>query len=159
MGKKPPALARHELVRFMEEQGTAFLGALKPFDDERARRVGVTSRWSVCDLVAHIVGWQREALKRIPEIRRGDRGDRTYDVDAMNSAFVADLSGLGRAALVARLADQHLQLLTLAAEVEDRWLRPGSGVYEWLYNVGAEHFQEHLPRLQAWANELGLSKS
>jgi hypothetical protein len=116
----------------------------------------VTSHWSVVDLVAHMVGWQREALKRIPEIRRGDRGDRTYDVDAMNAAFVAELSGLGRAALVARLADQHLQLLTLAAEVEDRWLRPGTGVYEWLYNAGAEHFAEHLPRLRAWANELGL---
>ena len=159
MAEKPRALNRHELIRFMEAQGTAFLGALKSFDDERARRVGVTARWSVCDLLAHIVGWQREALKRIPEIRRGDRGDRTYDVDAMNAAFVAELGSLARAAQVARLADQHLQLLTLAAEVEDRWLRPGSGVYEWLYNAGAEHFAEHLPRLQAWAKELGPNKA
>ncbi len=152
------ALNRDELIRFMEEQGTAFLAILRQFDDERARRVGVTSRWSGVDLLAHMVGWQREALKRIPEIRRGDRGDRTYNVDAMNDDFVRELSGLGRAALAARLADQHLQILALAAEVEDRWLRPDTGVYEWLYNAGAEHFAEHLPRLRSWARDLGISE-
>jgi hypothetical protein len=159
MANRKPTLSREELIRFMEEQGTAFLAALKPFDGERAGRVGVTSRWSVVDLLAHMVGWQREALKRIPEIRGGDRDDRTYDVDAMNAAFVVELSPLGRAALVARLADQHLQLLALAAEVEEQWLHPETGVYQWLCNAGAEHFAEHLPRLQAWSKELGPNKS
>jgi chromatin segregation and condensation protein Rec8/ScpA/Scc1 (kleisin family) len=106
--------------------------------------------WSVKDLVSHLGSWMAEAEIQLLRIEAGTYVEETLDIDAMNAEFLAalrDQSWLtcwnqclaARAQMLSVWSRLHVQ-----TEAADRWVRKS----------GADHLDEHLPRLGEWVAEL-----
>jgi DinB superfamily len=76
---------------------------------------GVTGRWSLRDIIAHVTWWEEEALKHLPLIRSGGRPTR-YSVkyggiDAFNALMTAERQHLSLSEVLRQHDDVHAQLL------------------------------------------------
>ncbi len=107
-------------------------------------------QWSVKDLVSHLGSWMAEAEIQLLRIEAGTYVEEPLDIDAMNAEFLAALREQSwftcwNQCLAARA--QMLSVwsrLAVQTEAADRWVRKS----------GADHLDEHLPRLRDWVAEL-----
>lgn len=148
-----PKLSRPDLIASMEEAHADFLSLIERLASKEAGKVGATSRWSLRDLLAHMVGWHHEAMKRIPELVRGGQ-DRSYDVGEMNRKFVEGLKEIPWGLLLRDLRNMHSGLVGMAKEIPERFLDPRSGIYQWLYQVGCGHYRDHQEAVRQWVAQL-----
>lgn len=106
--------------------------------------------WSVKDLVAHLGSWMAEAETQLLRIEGGTYVDETLDIDAMNAEFLAALRDQPWAICWNQCLSARAMMLSVwmrlpeRTEAADRWVRKS----------GADHLDEHLPRLREWVAEL-----
>lgn len=151
-----PRLERKALIEAMEKAHAGFIHALEGLTPREAARAGATPLWSLKDLLAYMVGWHHEALKRVAELAGGAK-EKPYgskEIQAMNRKFVADLKGMPWGLLLKDLRNLHAGLVEMAKEVPERFLDPGSGVYKWLNQVGCGHYREHLEAVEKQVAQL-----
>jgi hypothetical protein len=106
--------------------------------------------WSVRDLAAHLGTWLAEGAAQLERIRAGTYTGHDVDVEALNASFLA------------AMADQPWEVAwILATSARSRLLQTWSGLTQptdeaawWIHKVGAEHYAEHLGRLEEWVAEL-----
>ena len=76
---------------------------------------GVTGRWSVRDIIAHVTWWEEEALKHLPLIRDGGRPPRypvTYGgIDAFNALMTEQRRDLSLAEVLWQHDEVHERLV------------------------------------------------
>jgi hypothetical protein len=76
---------------------------------------GVTGKWSVRDIIAHVTWWEEEALKHLPLIREGGRPPRysvTYGgIDAFNALMTERRRDLSLAEVLRQHDDVHERLI------------------------------------------------
>jgi hypothetical protein len=76
---------------------------------------GVTGKWSVRDIIAHVTWWEEEALKHLPLIRNGGRPTRYSikygGIDAFNAMMTAERQHLSLTAVRRQQRDVHARLL------------------------------------------------
>src|SRR5712692_8930968 len=68
---------------------TTFLDMCLQLDPRYAEQKDVLGQWSLKDIVAHLIGWDREAARRFRLFMAGPTEDLTYNVDEFNSQSVA----------------------------------------------------------------------
>jgi hypothetical protein len=106
--------------------------------------------WSVRDLVAHIGTWLAEAAVQLQRQIAGTYDGHDVDIDGLNAALLEAMhdqpwdvcwtqANAGRATMLAAWAE-----LTEPTDEAAWWIRKGA----------ADHYGEHLPRLEAWVAEL-----
>lgn len=76
---------------------------------------GVTGRWSVRDLIAHVTWWEEEALAHLPTILAGKRPAR-YSVryggiDAFNALRTMERRGLSTPEVIRQHHEVHARLV------------------------------------------------
>jgi hypothetical protein len=109
--------------------------------------------WSAKDLVAHIGGWLAQAGIVLERVRFGTYRPEEIDIDAINAATYEamretpfrDVRAQGVAARNQML--RAWRALPESSAEADRWIR----------KAGPDHYQEHLPRLREWVDEVGRS--
>ena len=84
-------------------------------DESRLLEPGVTGRWSVRDIIAHVTWWEEEALKHLPLVREGGRPTR-YSVkyggiDAFNALMTEQRKGLSLDEVLRQHDEVHARLL------------------------------------------------
>jgi hypothetical protein len=67
------------------------LAAVEQIPEDRHKTPGVCGYWNAQQVIAHLAGWQREALKRYRDFQQGDRTNAIYDMDAFNASSVEAL--------------------------------------------------------------------
>jgi hypothetical protein len=106
--------------------------------------------WSVKDLVAHLGTWMAEADLHLQRIEVGTETDEPRDIDALNAQFLEAMRDQDWSTVWAQAVAARAMLLGTwnrlggRSDVADQWVR----------KAGAEHHDEHLPRLRAWVAEL-----
>ena len=106
--------------------------------------------WTIKDMVAHLGTWMAEAENQLLRIESGTYVEENLDIDAMNAQFLATFRDQSwvtcwNQCLAARAMMLSVWMrLPQRTEAADRWVRKS----------GAEHLDEHLPRLRAWVAEL-----
>ena len=79
---------------------------------------GVTGRWSVRDIIAHVTWWEEEALKHLPLILEGGRPPRysvTYGgIDAFNALMTERRRDLSLPEVLRQHDDVHARLVDYA---------------------------------------------
>jgi len=151
-----PKLERKALIDAMEKAHAEFIRALEGLTPKEAGKVGATPLWSLKDLLAYMVSWQHEALKRVAELVGGAK-EKPYgpeEIAAMNRKFVEDFKGIPWGLLLRDLRNLHSGLVEMAKEVPERFLNPKSGVYKWLNQVGCGHYREHIEAVKKQAAQL-----
>jgi hypothetical protein len=106
--------------------------------------------WSAKDLVAHIGSWLAEAGVVLERIRAGTYRPEEIDIDAMNAEFFESLHDVA-----------FPDVRALAFTARNRMLRAWRSLPEssaeadrWIRKSGPEHYEEHLPRLGEWVEEI-----
>ncbi len=106
--------------------------------------------WSVRDVLAHLGTWLAEAQVQLERITAGTYEGHDVDVDGLNATF-----------LVAMRDQPWLVALVQAHSARTRMLQewyavsaPDAEAAWWAAKAGAEHYAEHLDRLEEWVAEL-----
>jgi hypothetical protein len=122
------------------------------FDDELASRPGYFAEgWSAKDALAHVGTWLAEAGAALEQIRGGSYVElRSDELDALNARFLDAMRDVS-------FTDVKSQATAARARMLHAWTQipePDEIAARWIAKSGPEHYQEHLPRLREWLDEL-----
>ena len=161
MAKAPPkslASWRRQAVRHIESTRRSTLAFIKTLPEEAIARPRTLDQWSVKDLLAHLMSCDEETVRRFKLIGRG-RGDQIFwfrsmaDADRFNAREVGKARRLGTAAVLARMAKAHDDVIEWLERLPIESLRDPSHewtVVEWLPVPGWRHEQGHLSEVKDW---------
>jgi DinB superfamily len=151
-GWRRQAIRRIETVR---RSTLAFVARVPEHDVARPRTI---DRWSVKDVLGHLMSCDEETVRRFKLIARG-RGDRIFwfesmaDADRFNARTVAAARRLSLAALLRRMQRAHADVLGWLGRLPLASLRDPSHAYtvvSWLPVPGWRHEREHLREIREW---------
>ena len=115
-------------------------------------------RWSVKDVLAHLLTCDEETLRRFRLIAAG-RAHRIHwfesmaDADRFNARSVARLRPVGLATVRRRLARVRAQMIAAFEHLPDEALRDPAHAYtvvQWLAAPGWSHERDHTREIAAW---------
>jgi hypothetical protein len=106
--------------------------------------------WSVKELVAHLGAWMADAEQHLLRIESGTEVDEPRDIDALNARYLAAFHDQDWTTAWMQAVSARSQMLTVWA----RLVTSTPAADAWVRKAGAEHEEEHLPRLRAWVAEL-----
>ena len=115
---------------------------------------GVTGRWSVRDIIAHVTWWEEEALKHLPLVREGGRPTR-YSVkyggiDAFNALMTEQRRHLSLAEVRRQHDEVHARLVAyVRAAPEELYVRETRFRRRLRLDTYA-HYPIHARAIRAW---------
>jgi DinB superfamily len=149
---------RRQAVRRIVASRRSTLAFLTRLPEREILRPRTQDRWSVKDVLAHLMSCDEETVRRLQLIARG-HGDRIHwfhdmaDADRFNARSVARTRGLGLPALLRRMERARADLIRWLEGLPAEALRDPSHQYtvvQWLPAPGWTHEQDHLSELRAW---------
>jgi hypothetical protein len=140
-----------ELIAAEDAGWNELHGLLDSLMPEQAERPGYYPEgWSAKDLLAHVGSWLAEAGVVLERIRAGTFQPEEIDVDALNEAFLEALRDVPLPQIRAQAAAARTRMLQELHGLDEV---PPEAAF-WISKGGAEHYQEHLPRLREWVSRL-----
>jgi hypothetical protein len=114
---------RTQLLKRMEARWLELLASYADLSAEHMTEPGVTGRWSVKDLIAHVTVWEDEALTHLPIVLAGRRPPR-YSVthggiNAFNALMTERNRGLPLAEILRRRDATHSRLMAFVGRVPE----------------------------------------
>lgn len=149
---------RRQAVRRIVASRRETLAFLQRLSEREILRPRTQDRWSVKDVLAHLLGCDDETVRRFRLIARG-RGDRIHwfddmaDADRFNARWVARGRRLGLRTLLRKMARARADLIRGLERLPIEALRDPSHEYtvvQWLPAPGWSHEREHLSEIRAW---------
>jgi hypothetical protein len=149
---------RRQAVRRMQATRKATLALVERVGEAELARPRTQDRWSVKDVLAHLLSCDEETNRRLRLIAQG-RADRILwfesmaHADRFNARSVARLRRVGLRPLLRRMARAHAELIERLQRLPVRSLSDPSHAYpvtEWLPAPGWSHEREHMSEVRAW---------
>jgi hypothetical protein len=134
-----------EEVRYLE-----FDALMDRLSREQKERVGYTERWSAKDVYAHLGCWFAEAMVALEQIRMGTYTPRKLDIEALNEEFYEVWKDQDLSAVEAEFWSSRTRMLQEWGRLHE----PNRLAQEWFKESGPNHYDEHLPRLREWVQEI-----
>ncbi len=135
-----------ELRAELEEAGTAFneaavLGIQQGHENEL-----VCGEWTLKDVMAHIIGWDREAVSRFEQFLLGAAEDLSYDIDSFNQRWVNEFNSFSRDQVLEELRSGQEQLQQLCSDIDREHILRDARYCEWLEAL-RDHYRHHTGQL------------
>lgn len=120
--------------------------------------------WAVKDVVAHILGWEREMTGALERLARGERptpeGVDYSDGDAWNAKFEAQMAAISPQTVLATWRQAHMNYVNAAKDVPEERYGERDGkpqtVNRLLQTSGTGHYEEHAEAIREWRKKEGL---
>ncbi len=106
--------------------------------------------WTAKDAVAHLGTWMAAGASVLRQIAAGTYREGELDVDAENARYLEAMRDVPLETVHLQASAAHHELLNAWAELPE--MTPAAA--RWVHKAGPEHYAEHLPRLEAWVEEL-----
>ncbi len=106
--------------------------------------------WTAKDAIAHLGTWMAQGAQTLRQIAAGTYREGELDVDAENARFLEAMRDVPLETVHLQAAAAHNELLSAWAQLPE--VTPEAAY--WVRKAGPEHYEEHLPRLDAWLEEL-----
>lgn len=141
-----------------DERYTELDGLLAPLTAAQLEQIGITDRWSVRDLLAHLVWWQQRMLARrrgeMPAILKiaGESDEAFWE--RANAAAVAAFSDRSGMEMLAVWRDSHRQMADLIASLSAADLADDDLIGNIVGN-STGHYEEHVPAVREFVARLG----
>jgi len=149
---------RRQAVRRMVAVRQSTLTFLPRLPEREIFRPRTQDRWSVKDVLGHLLGCDEETVRRFKLIARG-HADRIHwfhdmaDADRFNARCVARARRLRLPTLLRRMKRAHADVIKWFKRLPTTALRDPSHEYtvvSWLPAPGWNHEREHLSEIRAW---------
>ena len=115
---------------------------------------GVTGKWSVRDIIAHVTWWEEEALKHLPLIREGGRPPR-YSVayggiDAFNALMTDKRRHLTLAEVLRQRDEVHARLTAYVRDAPEELFTRETRFRRRLRLDTYSHYPIHAKAIREW---------
>ncbi len=149
---------RRHAVRQLEAARRSTLALVASLPEGEIVRPRTLDRWSVKDVLAHLMACDEETVRRFKLIARG-RGDRIFwfrsmaDADRFNARTVGQARRLGLRAVLRRMARARAELVRRFRRLPAESLRDASHEYtvvSWLPTPGWTHERDHMREVRDW---------
>jgi hypothetical protein len=149
---------RREAVRRIAASRESTLAFVARLPEREILRPHTQDRWSVKDVLAHLLTCDEETVRRLRLVARG-HGDRIKwfesmaDADRFNAKSVARARRLGLRTILRRMARVRADLIGRLERLPIEALRDPSHAYtivQWLPAPGWSHERDHVNEVRAW---------
>jgi len=156
---------RRDAVRQLRDVRTSTLTLIERIPEPEILRPRTQDRWSVKDMLAHLLACDEETVRRFQLIQRG-RGDRIQwfesmaHADRFNARTVGQLRRVGLKAILRRMERSRGELITRLERLPLESLRDPAHAYtvvDWLPTPGWTHERDHVNEVRAWWREHGAA--
>jgi hypothetical protein len=106
--------------------------------------------WTAKDAIGHIGTWMARGATMLRQIASGTYREGEIDIDAENERFLTAMRDIPLETVHLQAAAAHAELLRAWAQLPE--ITPAASY--WVRKAGPEHYAEHMPRLEAWVEEL-----
>jgi uncharacterized damage-inducible protein DinB len=149
---------RRQAIRRIAATRRATVEFIERLPEPEIRRADTQDRWSVKDVLAHLLACDGETNRRLALIERGQASriqwfESMAHADRFNARSVARLRRLGLAALSRQMQRAHAELIDRLQRLPSEALEDPSHEYtvvQWLPAPGWTHEREHLGEVKAW---------
>ena len=115
---------------------------------------GVTGKWSVRDILAHITTWEEEALKHLPLILKGGTPPRYSakygGIDAFNALMTKQKAGLTLSDVLNQMDEIHTRLIDYVREAPEEQFTRETRFRRRLRLDTYSHYPNHAKAIQKW---------
>ncbi len=147
-------MEKQQLMNKLEQAWESFKESYAGLSDEQLVEPGVTENWSVKDIIAHVSGWEEEALKYLPGILQGIRPPR-YSVvyggiDAFNAQTIERKRSLPLSEVRKQLDETHYRLVEYIQSVPEEQFTSETRFRRRLRLDTYSHYPIHARAIREW---------
>ena len=161
------ALTREDARESLARERGKLLAALEGLSEEEMARPGAVGRWSVRDVLAHLLAWEEEAVTRLDLLAAERPQDFARIVDeeeleAWNARAHQRYAGLALAEVMRRLRDVQGRILAALDSLSEERLGTDAGpvpVRNWLPECTYAHEQDHCADILDWRRSIETSEA
>jgi len=149
---------RRDALKHLVASRRETLAFLKRLPEREILRSRTQDRWSVKDVLGHLLACDEETVRRFRLMAQG-HGDRIHwfesmaDADRFNARTVARARCLGLRTVLRRMQRARAELVRRFRRLPTESLRDPSHAYsvvEWLPAPGWSHERDHVSEIRAW---------
>jgi len=149
---------RRDALKHLVASRRETLAFLKLLPEREILRSRTQDRWSVKDVLGHLLACDEETVRRFRLMAQG-HGDRIHwfesmaDADRFNARTVARARRLGLRTVLRRMQRARAELVRRFRRLPTESLRDPSHAYsvvEWLPAPGWSHERDHVSEIRAW---------
>jgi uncharacterized damage-inducible protein DinB len=161
------ALTREDARESLARERGKLLAALNGLSEDEMARPAAVGRWSVRDVLAHILAWDEEAATRLELLAAGRPQDfaritNEEELEAWNASAHERYAGLALAEVMRRLEAVQGRILVGLDSLSDERLGTDAGpvpVRHWLPECTYAHEEEHCADILAWRRSIETSEA
>ncbi len=145
---------RQQLLKRLANAWAEFEESYADLTDAQLTQPGVTGKWSVRDILAHVTTWEQEALKHLPLIIEGGRPPRYSTqyggIDAFNALMTEQKRHLSLSDVLHELGEVHDRLITYVHEAPQELLTRETRFRRRLRLDTYSHYPKHAKAIREW---------
>jgi hypothetical protein len=147
-------MTREQLLKQLEKAWLALKASYAGLLDSQLLEPGVTGKWSVRDILAHVTTWEQEALKHLPLIREGGRPPRYRakygGIDAFNALMTKQKADLSLSDVLNQLDEIHGRLLDYVRQAPEEQFTEETRFRRRLRLDTYSHYPKHANAIRKW---------
>ena len=152
-----PQLTREHMLAELTRTRAELLDVLGRVPDDHFDRPQTFNQWSLKDVLAHLVNWDRLTIQGLDLVLQGRAHEipvpDTEKINAINTRAVARRRPVTRAQVMEDLQRTRRELLAWVERLTDAQIADESApfpVRRWLPLVYQHEGEDHLPKIRAW---------
>ena len=151
-------------LELLDKEYEGLCDAIDGLNDEQLSRVWFGT-WAVRDMVAHVLGWEREMTGALQRLARGERPAREgadySKFDEWNAGFASAMKPISTPTILATWRQVHANYVRAAGTVpDDRYGEGDDGkpktANRLLEASGFGHYRQHGADIREWRTREGL---
>jgi hypothetical protein len=153
-------MTKEQLLKKLDAAWRDFNESFAGLSEPQVLEPGVTGRWSVKDIIAHVTWWDEEAIKHLPVILKGVRPPR-YSVkyggiDAFNAMMTDRKKDLSLADVLRERDETHSRLIAYIKTLPEEQFTTETRVRRRIRLDCYSHYPIHAKAIRKWRERKGF---
>src|SRR5262245_12354143 len=148
------SMTRERLLKQLDEAWLELKESYTGLSESQLKEAGVTGKWSVRDILAHITTWEEEALKHLPLILEGERppkySTKYGGIDAFNALMTQKKADLALSDVLGQLDESHSRLLDYVGRAPEEQFTQETRFRRRLRLDTYSHYPKHAKAIRKW---------
>lgn len=126
-----------------------FIIVAQQIDETKRNQPGICGSWSPKEVVAHIIGWDKEVIRQFGLFQDGLEKAIEHDIEAFNKKSLEKYRHLSWKETIAKLQQVHEQFYQTTKSISSLEISHNGEYRDWL-KVQIDHYIHHIKQLKKW---------